>query len=77
MGARRWLNGKQEALLVANGAFEASAGRARWTLELLAGEVLRLTGTLRNCGPPARDGALPSLPSGALAEPCLPGLPLV
>jgi transposase len=42
-GARRKLSGKEEALLVATACSSPPAGRARWTLELLAGELVRLT----------------------------------
>jgi transposase len=42
-GAGRKLNGKQEALLVATACAKPPAGRARWTLELLAGEMIKLT----------------------------------
>lgn len=42
-GARRKLTGKEEALLVATACSSPPAGRARWTLELLAGELARLT----------------------------------
>lgn len=42
-GAARKLSGKEEALLVATACAGAPAGRARWTLELLAGEIVRLT----------------------------------
>jgi len=42
-GARRKLTGKEEALLVATACSRPPAGRARWTLELLAGELARLT----------------------------------
>ena len=35
-GAERKLTGKQEALLVATACSSPPAGRARWTLELLA-----------------------------------------
>jgi transposase len=42
-GASRKLSGKEEALLVATACSNPPAGRARWTLELLAGELLRLT----------------------------------
>src|SRR5208283_2852424 len=42
-GARRKLSGKQEALLVATACSKPPQGRARWTLELLAGEIVRLT----------------------------------
>ncbi len=42
-GARRKLTGKEEALLVATACSSPPAGRARWTLELLAGELVRLT----------------------------------
>jgi transposase len=43
LGARRKLSGKEEALLVATACSSPPAGRARWTLELLAGELVRLT----------------------------------
>jgi transposase len=42
-GAERKLTGKEEALLVATACSRPPAGRARWTLELLAGELVRLT----------------------------------
>src|SRR5215831_13552318 len=42
-GAERKLSGKEEALLVATACANPPAGRARWTLELLAGELVRLT----------------------------------
>jgi hypothetical protein len=42
-GAERKLTGKEEALLVATACSKPPAGRARWTLELLAGELVRLT----------------------------------
>jgi transposase len=42
-GAERKLSGKEEALLVATACSRPPAGRARWTLDLLAGEMLRLT----------------------------------
>jgi len=42
-GAARKLSGKQEALLVATACAKPPAGRARWTLELLAGEMVKLT----------------------------------
>src|SRR5713101_6714903 len=42
-GAGRKLSGKDEALLVAVACSQPPEGRARWTLELLAGEVVRLT----------------------------------
>src|SRR2546423_9793181 len=37
------LPGKQEALLVATACAKPPAGRARWTLELLAGEMVKIT----------------------------------
>ena len=43
-GAERKLCGKEEALLVATACSAPPAGRARWTLELLAGEMVKLTG---------------------------------
>ena len=42
-GAARKLSGYEEALLVATACSSPPEGRARWTLELLAGEMLRLT----------------------------------
>lgn len=42
-GADRKLTGKEEALLVATACSKPPAGCARWTLELLAGEVVKLT----------------------------------
>jgi transposase len=42
-GAARKLSGQEEALLVATACSSPPAGRARWTLELLAGAMIRLT----------------------------------
>jgi transposase len=42
-GAQRKLSGKEEALLVATACSKPPAGRARWTLQLLAGEMVKLT----------------------------------
>jgi transposase len=42
-GAGRKLAGKEEALLVATACSKPPQGRSRWTLELLAGELVRLT----------------------------------
>ena len=42
-GAERKLSGKEEALLVATACSKPPQGRARWTLELLAGELVKLT----------------------------------
>jgi transposase len=42
-GAARKLSGKDEALLVATACSSPPEGRARWTLELLAGEIMQLT----------------------------------
>src|SRR5246127_97169 len=42
-GADRKLSGKEEALLVATACSRPPKGRARWTLELLADELVRLT----------------------------------
>src|SRR3954469_23601866 len=42
-GASRKLSGQEEALLVATACSKPPAGRARWTLELLAGQLVRLT----------------------------------
>src|SRR4051795_10434383 len=41
-GAARKLTGKEEALLVATACASPPEGRARWTLELLASEMVRL-----------------------------------
>jgi transposase len=42
-GAKRKLTGQDEALLVATACSRPPEGRARWTVELLAGEIVRLT----------------------------------
>jgi transposase len=42
-GAERKLTGKEEALLVATACSSPPPGRARWTLELLAGALVELT----------------------------------
>src|SRR5215217_7670391 len=42
-GAARKLTGQEEALLVATACSRPPEGRARWTIELLAGEIVRLT----------------------------------
>jgi hypothetical protein len=42
-GAARKLSGKETALLVATACSSPPAGRKRWTLDLLAGEMVRLT----------------------------------
>src|ERR1700716_4408864 len=42
-GGERKLSGKEEALLVATACAKPPAGRARWTLELLAGAMVKLT----------------------------------
>ncbi len=41
-GARRKLDGKQEARLIAEACSSPPAGHARWTLRLLAGRVVEL-----------------------------------
>jgi transposase len=42
-GTARKLTGREEALLVATACSNPPAGRARWTLDLLAGEMIKLT----------------------------------
>jgi len=42
-GAARKLTGREEALLVATTCAQPPEGRCRWTLELLAGELVKLT----------------------------------
>ena len=42
-GAERKLSGKEEALLIGTACSKPPAGRARWTLELLADEMVKLT----------------------------------
>lgn len=42
-GAARKLTGREEVLLVATACSNPPAGRARWTLDLLAGEMVKLT----------------------------------
>ena len=53
-GAERKLTGKEEALLVAIACANPPEGRARWTLELLAGAMVKLT---EHDEPVGRDGA--------------------
>jgi transposase len=43
-GAERKLSGQEEALLIATACSTPPAGYARWTLELLAEKIVRLTG---------------------------------
>lgn len=43
LGAARKLTGKEEALLIATACSTPPAGRARWTLELLADAMVALT----------------------------------
>jgi transposase len=43
-GGRRKLSGKEEALLIATACSSPPKGQARWTLDLLAGQLLCLTG---------------------------------
>ena len=42
-GATRKLSGREEALLVATACSNPPQGRGRWTLDLLAGEMVKLT----------------------------------
>ena len=42
-GGERKLTGKEEALLIATACSSPPRGRASWTLELLAGEMVSLT----------------------------------
>jgi transposase len=42
-GAKRKLSGKEEALLIATACTSPPPGRARWTLNLLAGKLVTLT----------------------------------
>jgi len=42
-GAERKLTGKEEALLIATACTKPPLGRSRWTLELLADEMIKLT----------------------------------
>ena len=46
-GAARKLTGKEEALLVATACANPPEGRARWTLELLAGAMVKRAATIR------------------------------
>jgi transposase len=43
-GGTRKLTAKQEALLIATACSKPASGRARWTMQLLADEMVRLTG---------------------------------
>jgi hypothetical protein len=50
-GGERKLTGKQEALLVATACSDPPRGRKRWTLELLADQMVQLTEhEHRECG---------------------------
>src|SRR3954452_17821646 len=42
-GGKRKLTGQEQTLLVATACSSPPEGRARWTIELLAGEMVRLT----------------------------------
>src|SRR5260370_38506533 len=53
-GAERKLTGKEEALLVATACSKPPPGRARWTLELLSGEMGKLTEHRRLSREPVR-----------------------
>jgi transposase len=46
-GGRRKLSTNDEAMLVALACASPPVGRAKWTLELLAGELIRMTGHAR------------------------------
>ena len=48
-GAERKLTGKEEALLVATACTNPPEGRARWTLELLADAMVKLTARPSGC----------------------------
>ena len=48
-GAERKLTGKEEALLVATACSSPPAGRARWTLDLLADALVRAQNPMRAC----------------------------
>ena len=56
------MTGKEEALLVATACANPPAGRARWTLDLLAGEMVKLTAhevsRARRCGGASADADL-------------------
>ena len=57
-GCPRKLSGKEEALLIATACSSPPEGRARWTLELLAGhgEANRARGAVTRNGAPAAEG---------------------
>src|ERR1700726_3771554 len=55
-GADRKLSGKEEALLVATACSNPPKGRARWTLELLADAMVKLTGHESLSGETVRRG---------------------
>src|SRR6266576_2282839 len=48
-GAERKLTGKEEALLVATACASPPEGRARWTLELLAGAMANMSPAWKTC----------------------------
>ena len=53
--AKRKLTGQEAALLVATACSRPPEGRARWTIELLAGEMVRLTSTITSRAKPCRE----------------------
>jgi transposase len=54
-GAKRKLTGQEEALLVATACSRPPEGRARWTIESLAGEMVRLTSRIAYRAKPCRE----------------------
>jgi hypothetical protein len=67
-GASRKQSGKEEALLVATACSGPPAGRARWTLELLADELVRLTEHPHL--PRNGSSAISRKPSTSFRQPC-------
>src|SRR3954454_18863685 len=68
-GAKRKLTGHEEALLVATACSRPPEGRARWTIDLLAGEMVRLTDTAASRARPCA-GAWPRTSSSRGARRC-------
>ena len=69
-GASRKLTGKEEALLVATACSSPPAGRARWTLELLAGRDGQAHRARRACRARRCAGAWPRTTSSRGARTC-------
>src|SRR2546428_4077967 len=69
-GADRKLTVKEEALLVATACASPPEGRARWTLDLLAGAMVKRSPNTRACRTRPFGGAWPKMASSPGARTC-------